>query len=58
MTAAWRAHRGACPGARAYLLVLLLVSIHIAVRLIENYQFPPTHLKALSDGTGIQLLSL
>ena len=30
----------------------------IAVRLIENYQFPPTHLKALSDGTGIQLLSL
>ena len=30
----------------------------IAIRLIENYQFPPTHLKALSDGTGIQLLSL
>ena len=30
----------------------------IATRLIENYQFPPTHLKALSDGTGIQLLSL
>ena len=30
----------------------------IAAQLIENYQFPPTHLKALSDGTGIQLLSL
>ena len=30
----------------------------IAVRLIESYQFPPTHLKALSDGEKIELLSM
>ena len=30
----------------------------IAVRLIESYQFPPTHLKALSDGKKIELLSM
>ena len=30
----------------------------IALRLIESYQFPPTHLKALSDGEKIELLSM
>ena len=30
----------------------------IAVRLIDSYQFPPTHLKALADGEKIELLSM